>query len=311
TQHASWREYARAAPATSSRRLRRAVPNDRPAPRPREGTRRTSFVSAPWTSSSSRTDRREAEQLYTALRAKGKKARTRRRARLTAAGRHRSPRPCPLASVHGRDAELRSILDARRPARGHCLGARVKADRVRAVLVEVAEAGALPAAEGVIGDRHRDRHVDADHADLDAAGEVARRVAVAREDRDAVPVFMVVTEAERFRIVVRAHDRQHGAKNLFLVDAHVLGDMVEEAAAHVEAALVALHLEAAPVDDEFRALADAEIDVAEHFVERRLGDERPEVSGGVGRGTDLQRLDARDHAPDELVGGLLADRYRD
>src|SRR5208337_3350722 len=70
TQHASWREYARAAPATSSRRLRRAVPNDRPAPRPREGTRRTSFVSAPWTSSSSRTDRREAEQLYTALRAR-------------------------------------------------------------------------------------------------------------------------------------------------------------------------------------------------------------------------------------------------
>jgi hypothetical protein len=35
------------------------------------------------------------------------------------------------------------------------------------VLVEIAEARALPAAEGVIGERHRDRHVDADHADID------------------------------------------------------------------------------------------------------------------------------------------------
>jgi hypothetical protein len=39
-----------------------------------------------------------------------------------------------------------------RPARGHGLGLGVEADRIRPVLVEVAEAGALPAAEGVIGD---------------------------------------------------------------------------------------------------------------------------------------------------------------
>jgi hypothetical protein len=61
------------------------------------------------------------------------------------------------------------------------------------VLVEVAEAGFLPAAEGVIGQRHRDRHIDADHADIDAAdGEIARGVAVAGEDRGAVAVFVVV-----------------------------------------------------------------------------------------------------------------------
>jgi len=38
---------------------------------------------------------------------------------------------------------------------------------------------ALAAAEGVIGNRHRDRHVDADHADIDLGGEIARGVAVA------------------------------------------------------------------------------------------------------------------------------------
>src|SRR6185312_13528482 len=89
-----------------------------------------------------------------------------------------------LRLLHRRNRELRAFLDAGWPARGHRLGLGVEADRIRPVLVEVAEAGLLPAAEGVIGDRHRDRHVDADHADIDLGREVARGVAVAGEDRD-------------------------------------------------------------------------------------------------------------------------------
>src|SRR5438874_11187627 len=88
--------------------------------------------------------------------------------------------------LHQRDRELRTFLDARRPARGHGLGLGIEADRVRSVLVQVTEAGLLPAAEGVVGERHRDWHVDADHADLDAAREVARGVAIAGEDGDTV-----------------------------------------------------------------------------------------------------------------------------
>src|SRR5438128_10498944 len=82
-------------------------------------------------------------------------------------------------SVHGRDRELRALLHAGRPARGDGLGLGVEADRIRAVLVEVAETRLLPAAEGVVCNRHRDRHVDADHADVDAGREIARGIAVA------------------------------------------------------------------------------------------------------------------------------------
>src|SRR5665213_3449153 len=64
--------------------------------------------------------------------------------------------------IHCRDDEFGAILDAGRPPRRHGLDLGVELDRRRAVLVEVAEAGALPAAEGVIGHRDRDRHVDAD-----------------------------------------------------------------------------------------------------------------------------------------------------
>src|SRR6202795_3542066 len=62
------------------------------------------------------------------------------------------------ALVHRRNRELRAFLDAGRPARGDGLGLGVEADRIRTVLVEITEAGFLPAAKRVIGDRHRDRH---------------------------------------------------------------------------------------------------------------------------------------------------------
>src|ERR1700722_6639082 len=92
------------------------------------------------------------------------------------------PGPVAGISVHRWDRELSPVLDPGRPARSHGLGAGVKADRIRSMLIQVAEAGALPAAERIIGDRDRNRHVDPDHADLDLGGEVARRVAVAGEE---------------------------------------------------------------------------------------------------------------------------------
>src|SRR3979490_120752 len=113
------------------------------------------------------------------------------------------------ALVHRRYRELRAFLDAGRPARSDGLGLGVEADRIRTMLVEVAEARLLPAAEGVIRNRHRDRHVDADHADIDLGGEIACGVAVAGEDRNAVAVVVVGWQRQRLGIVLGAHHRQH------------------------------------------------------------------------------------------------------
>src|ERR1700691_2385698 len=94
-------------------------------------------------------------------------------------------------SIHRRNRELRAFLDAGRPTRRHGLGLGIEADRIRSVLIEIAKAGLLPATEGVIGDRHRDRHVDADHADIDLGGEIAGGVAVAGKDRNAIAVIVI------------------------------------------------------------------------------------------------------------------------
>src|SRR6202012_1856153 len=92
---------------------------------------------------------------------------------------------------HGRDAELRAVLDARWPALGDGFDLCVELDRRGPVLVQIAEAGPLPTAKGVVGHRNRDRYVDTDHADLDPGGEVACGVAVASKDRHAVAVLVL------------------------------------------------------------------------------------------------------------------------
>ena len=101
-----------------------------------------------------------------------------------------------------------------RPARGDDLAARVEVDPLRPVDVRVAEEARLPAAERVVGDRHRDRHVDPDHARLDLELELARRAAVAREDRRAVAVRVLVDEPDGLVVGVHAGDAEHRPEDL-------------------------------------------------------------------------------------------------
>ena len=67
--------------------------------------------------------------------------------------------PPPFPSVHRFEVERRPLFDAARPARGHGLGAGVELERIRPVLVQIAKARFLPATKGMVGQRHRDRHV--------------------------------------------------------------------------------------------------------------------------------------------------------
>src|SRR3546814_8428620 len=78
-------------------------------------------------------------------------------------------------------------------------------------------ARSLPAAEGMIGDRHRDRHVDAHHAHFDRTRELAGGVAVAREDGDAVAILVRRGQFHRFGESSHADDLEHRPENLLLI----------------------------------------------------------------------------------------------
>src|SRR4029079_556981 len=96
------------------------------------------------------------------------------------------------------------------PPGGDDLAARIEVDPFRPVDVRVAEEARLPAAERVVGDRDRDRHVDPDHARLDLELEPSRGAAVAGEDGRPVSVRVLVHELHRLVVGADARDAQDG-----------------------------------------------------------------------------------------------------
>ena len=179
------------------------------------------------------------------------------------------------------------------------------------MLVGVAEGRAFPAAECVIGDGDRDRHVDADHADIDAGGEFAGGVAVAGEDGDAIAILMLAGEGDGFFETVGADHLEDGAENLFLIGAHAGGDMVEQGGADEEAFLMALQREAAAVDHQLGAFIDAGLNPVFDLLLVRGGDDRAIMGFGIGGDADAQGFDGRNELFAQRNGGLFADRHDD
>src|SRR3546814_1319218 len=76
-------------------------------------------------------------------------------------------------------------------------------------------------------------------------------------DGRAVAEPVCVRQSHRGFEIRHAHDGQDRAEDLLAVDLHLRRNLVEQAAAEPVAAVVALELQAAPVDDQLRALAHA------------------------------------------------------
>ena len=175
------------------------------------------------------------------------------------------------------------------------------------MLVQIAKARFLPAAEGVIGQRHRDWHIDAHHADVDAVGEIARRIAIAGKDRGAIAIFMIHGKADGLFIAGRAHGGQDRAENFGAIDVHIGRYPVKQMRADEIAVFIALQFEIAPINDKLGPLCHAAFDKAQDIGLGRRRDDGAEidvVASGVG--ADFQRFDPGDQLLDQPVGRFLA-----
>lgn len=150
-------------------------------------------------------------------------------------------------SFHDGHDEVRCI-DRSRPTGGHrlCLGEEPNA--IHSMLVGIAERGAFPASEGVIGHRNRDRDVDPHHACLDAARELTCDAAAAGEDRGAVSLGMLVYECQSRFERCCMHELQHGPEDLVSIALHGGCHAVEQRGPGKETMLVALKSEPAAID---------------------------------------------------------------
>src|SRR5437899_1257555 len=165
------------------------------------------------------------------------------------------------------EGELRRFTHAAgRPALGDGLATREEVDTVGAVHAVVAEGGTLPAAEAVVGHRYWQRHVDADHANLDVVAEITCGLTVTGKDAGTVTVFVVIDQLHRFCHRVDAHHTQYRAENLFFVSVHAGLHVIEQGAADEVAIFMAGHEESASIDGYGRPLLFRAVDVSQHLV---------------------------------------------
>src|SRR5579872_129089 len=136
------------------------------------------------------------------------------------------------------------------PAARDDLSARVEAEAVFAVDVQVAEQRCFPAAETVVTDGHGNRNVDTDHADVDFALEATRRSAAARKNRGAVSVWVRADNRKRVVQRFRAHVHEDRTEDLVAVNRHARRYVVEERRADEKAAFVSGHLKIATVGEQ-------------------------------------------------------------
>ena len=88
-----------------------------------------------------------------------------------------------------------------RPALGNRLATGVETHPIRPIGMQVAKQRTLPATKAVIRHRHRQRHVDANHAHFNLVTEQPRRFTVTGEDAGTVAILVIVDQLRAMKKV--------------------------------------------------------------------------------------------------------------
>ena len=156
------------------------------------------------------------------------------------------------------------------------------------------------------GERHRDAHVDADHAGMAAAGELAGVVAGAGVDAGTVREGVGVHHGDALLEVGDPLDRRDRAEDLVGAGPVVGADVVEDRRTHPVATLVTVDGDLAAVEHERAALIDAPLDAGGNEVAVLGRDDRAELAlRQVGRAEPQLGSHAGQHLHDLVSDGVL------
>src|SRR5699024_1357324 len=159
----------------------------------------------------------------------------------------------PLLNWHNKAG---FFFDSGWPPFGDSFGACHEFEGVCTVLVQVTETGGFPTAKGIVGNWHRDGHIDAYHANIDSAGELACSIAVASKNGHPVTVFMFGWQCQGLFEIVGANNGQHWTEDLILIDRHIFGGVIKDSRTNVEAIFMSIDFDRESVQHQLGAFVD-------------------------------------------------------
>ena len=162
--------------------------------------------------------------------------------------------------------------------------------------------------------RHRNRHIHADHAHLHRVHKLARRCAIGGINTRAVAVLMRVDQLQTRGKIRHTHHAQHRAENFFTVNRHLGGDVVKQGPAQEIPRRVGNRVRAS-IDHQRCALARALFNIACNFGFMRRSNQRPHVLTcvfvvGIDAVANIQTARAFGQTIDQLIRNFTH-RHRD
>ena len=106
---------------------------------------------------------------------------------------------------------------------------------------------------------------------------------------------MVVDQLHGIVKAADPHYAEHWPKDLFLVNAHVSGDVIEQAATHKIAILMASDGQATAIRHQRSASVHTVFNKAKHFIAMLCGDQRAHIQAFIGTRAHLQLSDFGQH----------------
>src|SRR5690348_883998 len=141
--------------------------------------------------------------------------------------------------------------------------------------------------------RHRNRNIDADHADLDLVREFAGCITVPSEDCSPVAELVRVDHLNGSIVRLGASHGEHRSKDLLAIDLHVGRHAVEQRSADETSLLITLKSEVAAVHDQICALGYAGVYVVSNLIEMLLRYERAHLGLRIQARADVEAADLR------------------
>src|ERR1035437_1172770 len=169
----------------------------------------------------------------------------------------------------------------------------IEFDAIWSVDVQVAKERAIPTPEGVVGDRHGNRDIDANHSGRNLGLETLRQSAVTGEDGGAIAVAIAFDQPESIVERVHANQAENRAEDLVGVDPHVRHDLVNETRSKPVTSGRAVDIVAAPIDCDLRAFCLTDPEVGSHLLTVLRSDERSHLGVVFIARTNRESGDAR------------------
>ena len=164
--------------------------------------------------------------------------------------------------------------------------------------MHIAKQTLLPTAKPVPSHRHRNRHIDTDHAHLNSPRKFTRYIAITGEATHAIAKLVGVDQIYRLREIFDTHTAQHGPKNFFFIDAHLRCDMVKQSATHPKPFFASrtriFGVKRAAVDQKLGTFFSALLDITGDALVRDRGDDGAHLCREVSAVEHFQSLGALD-----------------